>query len=64
MTSAQMKKWLQWRKDLGLPPVPVEKLNEMLTKDNLVVIDSPRTVTLMRKHSYLWGLITFYRAVK
>lgn len=64
MTSAQLKKWLQWRKELGLPPVPQDKINDMMNQTNIVVIDNPRTVNVMRKHTYLWGLITFYRAVK
>ena len=64
MTSTQLKKWLQWRKELGLPPVPQDKINDMMNQTNIVVIDNPRTVNVMRKYTYLWGLITFYRAVK
>ncbi len=56
--------WLEWRKELGLPPVPQTKINDMMNQTNIVVIDKPRTVNVMRKHTYLWGLITFYRAVK
>ena len=29
MTSTQLKKWLEWRKQLGLPPVPQTKINDM-----------------------------------
>jgi len=43
---------------------PTGQNNDMMNQSNIVVIDNPRTVNVMRKHTYLWGLITFYRAVK
>jgi len=63
MTSEQMKGWLQWRKDVGLPPVQQSKLNAMLKDARVTVVDNPRKMTMYRKKTYLFGLITLYKAV-
>jgi len=62
MTSKQLKMWLQWRKDVGLPPVQQSKLNAMLNDNRVTVVDEPRKVTMYRKKTYLFGLIKIYKA--
>lgn len=70
MNSEQMKGWLKWRKQVGLPPVPVSKLNAMLKAAAKVrEVDEvevekpamPQRVAVYTRKKYLWGLITIYK---
>jgi len=58
-----METWLDWRKRVGLPPVPQERLNELLTDEDVIVVDEPRKVQALRKVTLLFGLITYYKAI-
>lgn len=64
MNSTQLRKWLEWRKEIGLPPVSQTKINDMMNQTNVVVIDNPRNVQIFKKKKYLFGLITIYKAIK
>lgn len=64
MTRPQLHNWLAWRRELGLPPVPQNIVNDLLNDRQTFTIDQPRTVQAFRKVTYLWGLITLYKRVQ
>lgn len=64
MTPKQLKGWLEWRKQVGLPPVPQAKINSMINDTNTFIVDQPRQVQAFRKVRYLFGLITVYKPIK
>ena len=64
MTSSEMNRWIAWRKELGLPNVDQLVANKMLRDERVFVRETPRKMQVFKKKTYLFGLITFYRAVK
>ena len=64
MTRPQLHNWLACRRELGLPPVPQQTVNDLLNDRRTFVIDQPRTVQAFRKVTYLWGLIKVYKPIK
>ena len=64
MTRPQLHNWLAWRRELGLPPVPQQTVNDLLNDRRTFIIDQPRTVQAFRKVTYLWGLIKVYKPIK
>lgn len=66
MNGKQMQHWLNWRKQLGLPPVPQDKLNAMLRSED--IIEDRPALPAQRIHwreiSILWGLIVIRKRLK
>lgn len=64
MTRRQVEVWLGWRERVGLPPLPRERIDELLGDDESFVIDYPRKVQAYRKVRLLFGLITYHKVIE
>ena len=64
MTPKQLKGWLQWRKQVGLPPVPQQQVNDLLRDKRTFAVEQPHNIQAFRKVTFLWGLIKIYKPIK
>lgn len=64
MTDKDIKNWLAWRKDIGLPPVSQEVI-ERVQNECIVMYYAPEPpLKIYTVRKYLWGLITIYKPLK